>query len=83
VPVSLDPDVGWSQMVSVPSVQAPLNVVEPGRPESSYLVNKLRGTQSSVGGLGELMPPPAAGSPLTEEEILSIEAWITSGAPND
>jgi hypothetical protein len=57
--------------------------VEPGRPEKSYLVNKLRGTQSSVGGLAERMPPPTAGEPLTEEEILSIEAWISSGAPND
>ena len=45
--------------------------------------NKLRGTHSSVGGLGDRMPPPTAGEPLTEEEILSIEAWIRSGAPND
>ncbi len=83
VPVSLDAPVGWSQLVSVPSVQAPLGLVEPGRPEKSYLVNKLRGTHASVGGLGDRMPPPSAGEPLTEEEILSIEAWIGSGAPND
>jgi Ethylbenzene dehydrogenase len=83
VPVSLDSGVGWSQLVSVPSVQAPLDLIEPGHPEKSYLVNKLRGTQSSVGGLADRMPPPTAGEPLTEEEILSIEAWISSGAPND
>ncbi len=83
VPVSLDADVGWSQLVSVPSVQAPLILVEPGQPGRSYLVNKLRGSHSSVGGLGNVMPPPAAGAPLTEEEILSIEAWIRSGAPRD
>lgn len=83
VPLSLDAAFGWSQLVSVPSVQAPLNLVEPGHPEKSYLVNKLRGTQSSVGGLADRMPPPTAGDPLTEEEILSIEAWISSGAPND
>jgi hypothetical protein len=83
VPVSLDPEVSWSQLVSVPSVQAPLDLVEPGQPERSYLVNKLRGTHSSVGGLGNTMPPPAAGAPLTEEEILFIEAWIRSGAPRD
>ncbi len=83
VPVSLDPGAGWSQLVSVPSVQAPRHLVEPGHPENSYLVNKLRGTQTSVGGYGDRMPPPAAGEPLTEEEILSIETWIGSGAPND
>lgn len=83
VPVSLDAAVGWSQMVSVPSVQAPLMLVEPGQPEKSYLVNKLRATAASVGGLGERMPPTYAGEPLTEDEILAIEAWISSGAPND
>jgi hypothetical protein len=29
------------------------------------------------------MPPTYAGEPLTEDEILAIEAWISSGAPND
>jgi hypothetical protein len=29
------------------------------------------------------MPPTYAGDALTEEEIQSIEAWISSGAPND
>jgi hypothetical protein len=83
VPVSLDTAVGWSQLVSVPSVQAPLKLVEPGQPEKSYLVNKLRATASSVGGLGERMPPTYAGDALTEDEILAIEAWISGGAPND
>jgi len=83
VPVSLDAAVGWSQLVQVPSVQAPLDLVEPGRPDRSYLVNKLRANPSSVGGLGERMPPTYAGDALTEEEIQSIEAWISSGAPND
>jgi hypothetical protein len=83
VPVSLDTAVGWSQLVSIPSVQAPLKLVEPGQPEKSYLVNKLRATASSVGGLGERMPPTYAGGALTEDEILAIEAWISSGAPND
>jgi hypothetical protein len=83
VPVSLDAAVGWSQLVSVPSVQAPLKLVEPGRPEGSYLVNKLRATATSVGGLGDRMPPTYAGDALTEEEIQAVESWISRGAPND
>lgn len=83
VPVSLDRAVGWSQLVSVPSVQAPLKLVEPGQPERSYLVNKLRATATSVGGLGDRMPPSYAGDALTEDEIQAFEAWISSGAPND
>jgi len=83
VPVSLDAEVGWSQLVSVPSVQAPLDLVDPGHPERSYLMNKISGTHASVGGFGDRMPPTSVGEPLSEEEILSIEAWIRSGAPND
>jgi hypothetical protein len=83
VPVSLDAGVGWSQLVSAPSAEAPLRLVEPGQPAASYLVNKLRGTQASVGGWGDRMPPPSAGEPLTEEQVLSIEAWISSGATHD
>jgi hypothetical protein len=83
VPVSLDADVGWSQLVSAPSTEAPLQLVEPGQPGASYLVNKLRGTQASVGGWGDRMPPPSAGEPLTEEQVLTIEAWISSGATRE
>lgn len=83
VPVSLDTAVGLSQLVSIPSVQAPLKLVEPGQPERSYLVNKLRATGASVGGLGDRMPPTYVGDALTEEEIQAVEAWISSGAPND
>jgi hypothetical protein len=78
IPVSLDPAVGWSQLVL-----APLMLVQPSRPGDSYLVNKLRGTQQSVGGLGDRMPPTSAGAALSEAEILNVEAWIANGAPND
>jgi hypothetical protein len=83
IPLSLDPAVGWSQLVSAPSIQAPLNLVQPYQPGQSYLVNKLRGTQQSVGGLGDRMPPITAGAALSEDEILNVEAWIAKGAPND
>jgi hypothetical protein len=81
-PVSLDAERAWVELVGVPSVQVPgLAVVEPGDPQASYLVHKLRGTAASVGGFGNPMPP--SDEPLTEAQILAIEAWIASGAPND
>lgn len=78
VPVSLDAEVAWAQLVGVPAIGAPgIAVVEPGDPEASYLVHKLRGTGSQVGGTDALMPPDGQ---LDEAEILAIEAWIADGA---
>jgi len=53
---------------------------EPGDPQASYLVHKLRGTGSQVGGTDALMPPDGQ---LDEAEVLTIEAWITNGANDD
>jgi len=81
-PVSLDAERAWVELVGVPSIQAPgLSVVQPGDPAASYLVHKLRNTMAEAGGSGSIMPPGE--EPLSEEEILAIEAWIAGGAPND
>jgi hypothetical protein len=77
---ALDADLAYAQLVGVPSTQSSLNLVEPGHPEQSYLVVKLRGTMSAYGGWGEQMP---VGSPLSEEDLSAIEAWITNGASHD
>jgi hypothetical protein len=53
--------------------------VEPGSPERSYMILKLRGDPSIT---GERMPqdgPPY----LTNEQIDGIAAWIRAGAPNN
>lgn len=53
--------------------------VEPGNPERSYLILKLRGDPSIT---GQRMPqdgPPY----LTNEQIDGIAAWIRAGAPNN
>jgi hypothetical protein len=49
----------------------------PFKPRDSLLVRKLRGTDSH----GERMPP--ARKPLTEEEIRTVEEWISQGAVGD
>ncbi len=81
----LDRDVAWSALVGTqggqPSLESSLNLVEPGAPDQSYLVFKLRGTASSAGGFGSQMPLWDAA--LSEDDIAAIEAWISEGAPND
>jgi len=76
----LDADVAYDELVSRPSLQASLNLVEPGAPEQSYLVLKLRGAAGWVGGIPSPMPTDYS---LDEGDIVAIEAWIANGAPND
>ena len=63
------------------SQQAPLPMVEPGDPDASYLLHKLRGEAAGVGGVGT--PMPIGDVLLDEAEIQAIEGWIRNGAPND
>jgi hypothetical protein len=55
--------------------------VTPGAPEKSYLLSKLLGTQSQVGGSGSQMPYGA--SPLQQAQINLIQQWISQGAPDN
>lgn len=60
-----------------------LFLVEPGSPETSYLLRKL--LARSEGGFldieGEPMPPPASGLPPLDTAVLTaIETWIRQGA---
>ena len=53
--------------------------VQPGDPDRSYLILKLRGDPSITG-----LRMPQNGPPfLTSEQIEGIAAWIRSGAPNN
>ncbi len=80
-PVSLDALRAYDDVVGVRSSQAPLQLVNPGAPEASYLLLKLKGSAGSAGGISTVMPIGAP--PLTAEQIEAIETWITNGAPND
>ncbi len=80
-PPQLDAAGAYAALVGVPSGQSSLAFVQPGAPERSYLVFKLRGDAASAGGsVATIMPTDGALSP---SEIAAIEAWITNGAPND
>lgn len=86
-PPQLDADAAYAALVGpsgvgVPSQQSSLKLVEPGAPERSYLVYKLRGDAGAVGG-STPTPMPIGDSLLDEATIQAIEAWIANGAPND
>jgi hypothetical protein len=71
----LDEANSYGLLVGVASVQQPsLLRVDPGDPDSSYLIQKLEGTAAS----GERMP--LGGTPLAQADIDVIRQWITDGA---
>jgi hypothetical protein len=79
--MNLGPGQTFSNTVNVASVESSLDRIEPGQPDQSYLVHKIQGTQSQVGGTGGRMP--LGGTPLSQADIDKIRAWITAGAQNN
>jgi len=79
--LNLEPNLAYQNLVNVPSSQSPLMRVAPGAPDKSYLLNKLRGTQSQVGGSGAQMPFNAP--PLEQTKIDLVAKWISQGAQNN
>ncbi len=70
----------FGNIVGVPSQQMPsLDRIEPGDPDLSYLVRKVRGDSSITGGRMPLNGPPF----LTEQQIQDIEDWVEAGASNN
>lgn len=67
-------------LVSVPSTESSLMRVEPGNPDKSYIIHKLKGTQATVGGIGGRMPLSDAPISLSESEIQLFVQWIHEGA---
>jgi hypothetical protein len=67
----------YALLVNVNSGEVPaLKRVRPSKIDSSYIVNKLDGTQT----VGTRMPP---GGSLSPGNIQLIKRWITAGAPNN
>ena len=77
-----DPAAGLSlegdfagRIVGVASEQrSDLKLVDPGNPNKSYLLMKVRGDDEII---SQQMPP---GNPLSAEQVEIIRAWIASGA---
>jgi hypothetical protein len=78
-PDSFDPQYAYDALVGQPALQVPsMPLVDPGNPDHSYVVLKLRGTASGVGGVATRMPLNA--HPLSDEDQAAIEGWILAGA---
>jgi hypothetical protein len=75
--LDLSPGVAHKNLVNAQSGQSTRKRVSPGSPDNSYLVNKLLGNQSTVGGTGGRMPP---GAPLPDATITLVRQWISQGA---
>jgi hypothetical protein len=90
----------WSGFVNVTSTEDTFeDVVTPGSPSTSFLLNKLNGTQAALdletldqcargdlGTCGSQMPLPLTGStvtPLPQTDIDLICNWIDQGAKNN
>lgn len=74
----------FTHMVNVPSKQMPqLDIVEPGDPDRSYLMNKILGVGmsefASNGDEGLIMPYGQV-EPLCQVKIDAIRQWIEDGA---
>lgn len=77
--LNLSEGLAHDNLVNVQSRERPeLLRVEPGAPDSSYLVHKVEGRPNIVG-----QQMPAGGAPLSQEEIDAIRTWIEQGAPAD
>lgn len=71
----LDEGASYALLVNAPSSEVgTLLRVNPGNPDSSYLIQKLEGT-AQVGGR-----MPLNGTPLPQETIDEIRQWILEGA---
>lgn len=80
----LEDGESYRNLVGARSTQVTLNRVEPGNPAGSYLLHKLHGTQTQVGGIGSGMPlVEGVHSPLDKPLIDIIRTWIADGAKED
>lgn len=76
----LERGVSYGLLVNHPATEnSTMDRVEPGSPERSYLILKLRGDPSITGDRMPRDGPPY----LSSGQIEGIAAWIRAGAPNN
>lgn len=77
--LALDAGLARQNLVGARSAQIPaLLRVNPGKPDSSYLVWKIEGRAGILGGR-----MPLGGAPLSAEQVATVHRWIQDGAPNN
>ena len=79
----LEPENSYANTVGVKAVQVRSRTVlriEPGQPDNSYLIAKIRGTHRQLGGTGARMPQDGT---LPEGDLEKIVKWVQAGSPNN
>lgn len=69
----------YNEIVNVPSTESAFDRIEPGDPNRSYMVKKLRGDPDIT---GDRMPLDQPGG-LPQAQIDGLIAWVRAGAPHD
>jgi hypothetical protein len=78
-PMVLVAGQAYDAIVGVTSAQlATMQRIRPGQPDQSYLIHKLQGSHTGVGGSGQRMPLGRAA--LSQAQIDLIRRWVTEGA---
>ncbi|BDD66122.1 hypothetical protein Sj15T_11430 [Sphingobium sp. TA15] len=75
------PAYAYANLANVGSVQTSMLRVAPGKPDKSYIMNKILGTHGSVRGKGNAMP--IGQPPLLNSEIEIVRVWIAQGGKNN
>jgi hypothetical protein len=77
--MSLETGKAFAELVNVASSQCGARLrVKPGAPTSSYLMDKLLGTNLCTGS-----QMPKAGTSIPSTQLDAIRGWICEGAPNN
>jgi hypothetical protein len=79
--LALHPKAAYASLFRRKSGEGAWLLVDPKKPDASYLVMKLEGTHLKRGGKGARMP--FAAPPLDPPTIALIRRWISEGAPNN
>lgn len=76
--MALVADAAYPSLLQMSEQIEGMQIVEPGNPDQSYLMLKLKGKHLDAGGMGARMP--LAAPPLTPEQIKQLRDWIEQGA---
>ena len=73
----------YKNLVGTPSTESKLVRIAPGKPDDSYLLHKIEGTQLKAGGSGSSMPIVDPPKLLDPSQRALIRAWVEQGAGPD
>ncbi len=80
--LNLDSGAAYAALVNVAAPECSnstgLKYVVPGSPSTSYIIDKLNGTNLCAG-----VQMPFGAAPLSASDIQTISDWICEGAPNN